>query len=78
MRPPIIEAAVEEACERDGNCEEDQESSGNGDKRVGAVEDKGDEDDPQYATQSQAGHPVPASHGSCQHRRWEPGSCTQS
>ncbi len=88
MRRPIIEAAVEEACgKRDGNGEEDQESSGNGDKRpagiaapreewedfVGAVEDKGDEDDPQYATQSQAGHPVPAGRGRCQHRRWEPG-----
>ncbi len=80
MRRPIIVAAVEEACgKRDGNGEEDQESCGNGDKRpagiaapreewedfVEAMEDKGDEDDPQNATRSQAGHPVPASHGSC-------------
>jgi hypothetical protein len=69
-RRPIIEAAVEEACgKRDGNGKEDQESCGNGDKRpagiaapweewedfVGAVEDKGDEDDPQNSTQSQQG-----------------------
>ncbi len=88
MRRPIIEAEVEEACgKRDGNGEEDQKSRGNGDERpagsaapreewedfVGAVEDKGDEDDPQYATQSQTGHPVPAGHGSCRHQRWEPG-----
>ncbi len=79
---------MEEACgKRDGNSKEDQESSGNGDKRpagiaapreewegfVGAVEDKGDEDDPQYPTQSQAFYAVPASRGRCQHRRWEPG-----
>ncbi len=88
MRRPIIEAVVGEACsKRGGSGEEDQESSGNGDKHpagiaapqeewedfVRAVEDKGDEDDPQYATRSQAGHPVPAGHGSCRHRRWEPG-----
>ncbi len=84
MRRPIIEAAVEEARgKRDGNGEENQEKCGNGDKRpagiaapreewedfVGAVEDKGDEGDPQNATRNQAGHPVPAGHGSCQHRR---------
>jgi hypothetical protein len=61
MRRPIIVVAVEEACgKRGGNGKEDRESCGNGDKRpagiaapreewedfVGAVEDKGDEDDP--------------------------------
>jgi hypothetical protein len=88
MRRPIIEAEMEEACcKRDGNGEEMQESCGNGGKRpagiaasqeewedfVREVEDKGDEDDPQYATRSQAGHPVPAGHESCPHPRWEPG-----
>ncbi len=37
------------------------------------MEDEGDEDDPQYETQSQAGHPVPVGHESCRHRIWEPG-----
>ncbi len=37
------------------------------------MDDKGDEGDPQSAVRSQAGHPVPANHGSCQHQRWEPG-----
>jgi hypothetical protein len=88
MRRRIIEAAVEEACsKRDSNGKEDQESCGNSDKSrvgiappreewedfAGAVEDKGDEDDPQYPTRSQAGHPVQADHGICQHQRWEPG-----
>jgi hypothetical protein len=70
-----------------GGDREDQGSCGNGNKRpagiaaprekwedfVGVVDDKGDEDDPQNATRSQAGHPVQADHGSCQHQRWEPG-----
>jgi hypothetical protein len=70
-----------------GGDREDQGSCGNGNKRpagiaaprekwedfVGAVEDIGDEDDPQNATRSQAGHPVQADHGSCQHQRWEQG-----
>ncbi len=88
MRRPIIEAAVEEACgKRDGNGKEARESCGNGDKCpagtaapweewedfVGAVEDKGDEDDPHHATRNQVGHPVPAGHESCQHQRREPG-----
>ncbi len=77
----------EEIARRGGNGKETQESSGDGDKRpagiaapreewedfVGAVEDKGDADDPRNATQSQAGHPVPAGHGSCQYLRLEPG-----
>jgi hypothetical protein len=61
---------VEEACgKRDGNGEEDQESCGNGDKRpagiaapreewedfVGAVEEKGDEDDPQNEPETKQG-----------------------
>ena len=76
-----------ECSERDSDDREDQGSCGNGKKRPagiaaprekwedfgGTVEDKGDEDDPQNATRSQAGHPVPAGHGSCQHQRWEPG-----
>jgi hypothetical protein len=37
------------------------------------VEDKGEEGDPQSAVRGQAGHPVPADHGSCQDQRWEPG-----
>jgi hypothetical protein len=75
MRRPIIEAEMEEACgKRDDNGKEKKESCGIGDKHpagivasreewedfVREVEDKGDEDDPQYATRSQAGHPVPA------------------
>jgi hypothetical protein len=88
MRGPIIEVAVEEARgRRDSNDEEGQESCGNGNKRpagiaaprkewedfAGAMEDKGDEDDPHHATRNQVGHPVPAGHGSCRRRRWEPG-----
>jgi hypothetical protein len=70
-----------------GDDREGQGSCRNGNKRpagiaappekwedfVGAVKDKGNEDDPQNATRSQAGHPVQANHGSCQHQRWEPG-----
>jgi hypothetical protein len=82
MRRPIIVVAVEEACgRRGGNGKKAQESCGNGDKRpagiaapreewenfVGAVEDKGKEDDPHHATRNQAGYPVPG------HQRWEPG-----
>jgi hypothetical protein len=82
MRRLIIVVAVEEVCRRrGGNHKETQESCGNGDKRpagiaapreewedfVGAVEDKGDEDDPHHATLNQAGYPVPG------HQRWEPG-----
>ncbi len=61
-----------------GDDKEGQGSCRNGNKRpvgiaappekwedfVGAVKDKGDEDDPQNATRSQAGHPVQANHGS--------------
>jgi hypothetical protein len=79
---------MERACsKRGGNGEGEQESCGKDDKRpagiaasreeredfVGEVEDEGDEDDPQYETWSQAGHPVPVGHESCRHRTWEPG-----
>ncbi len=65
---------MEKACGKTGgNGEGEQESCGNGDKRpagiaasqeeredlVREVEDEGNEDGPQYETQSQAGHPVP-------------------
>ncbi len=88
MRRQIIVVAVEEACgRRDGNGEEGQESCGNSNKHpagiaapreewedfAGAVEDKGEEDDPRHTTRNQVGHPAPAGRVSYQRRRWEQG-----